>query len=278
MGYFDMTVLALSVKCVICMSVRVDADSISVFPCTLTGGSMTVTIFIAIVAAIAGLIVIMGLLKRQPSGGECYESRGGLFTTAERSFLEALEQALDSRYRVFGKVRLGDLITPAGDHTSGKRIAMFNRINQNQVDFVVCTASELALVGVIALEDQSYGHEDRAGRGGFVDLALAMAGIPVLRFPAKNGYQVLEVRARLSELLHPKADDRLDAHRVGLTRNPTLEAIMDSRPAQPDSDATACPSCSAAMVKRQVVTGSNAGGYFWACSTFPVCCQVVKIG
>jgi Protein of unknown function (DUF2726) len=235
-------------------------------------------VIISIAAVIIGLLIVLNMnLLLGRSDVADYERRCNLFTPVERSFLGVLEQALDSRYRVFGKVRLGDLIKPADDRTAGKRMAALNRINQNFVDFVVFTANELALVGVITLEDPSHGHEDRAGRGGFVDQSLAAAGIPVLRFPAKTGYQVQEVRARLAELLHPNTGAVYKAVGEG-ARNPALDAIMESHPVQPDSDATTCPSCSAAMVKRQVVTGQNAGGYFWACSTFPMCTQVVKIG
>jgi len=239
---------------------------------------MNFTIAVTMLVVVAGFVIAMGLLQRQPCDGGDYESRGILFTPAERSFLGVLEHALDSRYRVFGKVRLGDLVKPSGDQAGGRRLAALNRISQNHVDFVVCTANELALVGVLALEDRSHGHEDRAGRGGFIDLTLAAAGIPILRFPAKKQYQVQEVRAILADLLHPKAEGVLKAAGAALPHNPAIDAIMESRPVQPDSDATVCPSCSAAMVKRQVVTGQNAGGYLWACSTFPMCSQVVKIG
>ena len=35
--------------------------------------------------------------------------------------------------------------------------------------------------------------------------------------------------------------------------------------------ATSCPLCSSSMVKRTARNGSNAGGEFWGCSTFPKC-------
>jgi hypothetical protein len=237
-------------------------------------------IIITVAATIIGILIAMNmdlLLGRSGVTVE-YERRSSPFTPAERSFLMVVEQALDSRYRVFGKVRLDDLIKPADSPAGGNPITAQNRFNRYHVDFVVCTANELALVGVLALEDPSHGHEDRAGRGGFIDLALAMAGIPVLRFPAKKGYQLQEVRARLAELLHPKTGAVLKAVGVDVPHNPTLDAIMESHPVQPDSDVTTCPSCSATMVKRQVVTGHNVGVLFWACSTFPMCSQVVKIG
>ena len=71
---------------------------------------MNIDYVITVVVLVVGLVIAMGLLQRVSGGEVCYESRGGLFTPAERSFLSVLEQALDCRYRVFAKVRLGDLI------------------------------------------------------------------------------------------------------------------------------------------------------------------------
>ena len=150
---------------------------------------------------VVGLFIAVKLLQAQSGEKAGYENRGNLFTPAERSFLGALEQALDGRYRVFGKVRLGDLIKPAKAVAAGKRTAALNRINQKHVDFVVCTANELALVGVLELDDLTHGREDRGERDEFVDQALAIAGIPVLRFPAKKGYAVQDVRPRLAEMI-----------------------------------------------------------------------------
>lgn len=241
---------------------------------------MNILFVLIMVAIVVGLLIAVKLIQVRTGNLADFESRTALLTPAERSFLEVVELALDSRYRVFGKVRLGDLIKPANGLDAGQRIAAQNRINQMHVDFVVCTANELALVGVLALDDQSHGHEDRAGRGGFVDQALAMAGIPLLLFPAKHGYSVLEVRARLAEMMRAGTKPVVaSAAPEGISPlNPVLDAIMESNPVQPDSRALACPKCSSVMVKRHAVRGHNAGKYFWACSTFPMCRQVVEIG
>jgi very-short-patch-repair endonuclease len=241
-------------------------------------------IFVIIVATIVvGLFIAMKLIQAQSGKIAGYESGGNLFTPAERSFLGVLEQALDSRYRVFGKVRLGDLIKPVKALAAGKRTTARNRINQKHVDFVVCTANELALVGVLELDDHSLGCEDRAGRDEFVDQALAMAGIPVLRFPAQKGYAVQDVRAWLAEMMlaGTKSGVAPTVQKVQKAIAPLitpLDAIFESYPVQPDAVAPACPKCSSAMVKRYSVKGCNAGRYFWACSTFPMCRQVEEIG
>jgi very-short-patch-repair endonuclease len=241
---------------------------------------MNILSVIIIAAVIVGLMFALKLKQARPDERANYENRGDLFTPAERSFMGVLEQALDSLYRVFGKVRLGDLVKPAKGLAAGKRTAALNRINQKHVDFVVCTANELTPVGVLELDDRSHSRGDRAGRDEFIDQALAMAGIPLLRFPAKNGYAVQDVRARLAEMMHAgtKSGVAAMAQKAVVPNNPDLDAIMESNPVPPDSVVPCCPKCSAKMVKRQSLKGERAGRYFWACSTFPMCRQVVEIG
>jgi hypothetical protein len=241
---------------------------------------MNILIAVIMVSIVFGLLISMTLVQAQQVEKDDYESRGNLFTPVERSFLVVLEKALDSRYRVFGKVRLEDLIGPAAGIGAGKRTAALNRINQKYVDFVVCTANELALVGVLQLDYQSYKSKDRAVRDEFIDQALANARIPLLRFPARLGYSAQDVRARLTEEMIRAGSWTKD---VSVAQKPidqtssALDAIMGSTPVQSDSVVPGCPKCSAAMVKRLVHNGQNSGRHFWACSTFPMCRQVLDI-
>lgn len=232
------------------------------------------------VAAVVVLIIILKLVRVRADGGTGYESRGVLFTPAERSFMGVLEQALDSRYRVFGKIRLGDLVKPARGLSNSKRAAAQNKINQKHVDFVVCTANELALVGVLELDDTSHLRRDRAERDRFVDQVLAAAGIPILRFPAKKGYGVQEVRARLAEMMSANAKSGAVAAPVknAAPAVPLAPVSAKHAPSTPDGDPALCPQCSAQMVRRQAVRGLNAGKYFWTCSTYPACRQMAEVG
>jgi len=241
---------------------------------------MDINTLMVIFAVSIGLLIALKLLEMRFGERADYESRNSLLTPAERSFLGTLEQALDSRYRVFGKVCLGNLIKPVKGLDVGRWTTAQNRINQQYVDFVICTANELALVGVLALDDQSHGHEDRAGRDGFVDQVLSIAGIPVLCFAAQKEYSVQDMRVRLAEMISGTAKPGVvsGAQKAFTAFNPTLDAIMESNPVPTDSGAPGCPKCSAVMVKRHTERGQNAGRYFWACSTFPMCSQVMEIG
>lgn len=232
---------------------------------------------------LAGSIVtiVMGFLialKLRPSLSDRlidFERRDNLFTATERSFLGALELALNGRYRVFANVCLTDLvILPKEYRTAAKKM-----IHQKHVDFVVCTAVELAPVGVCELNDRSRRRLDRPGRDELVERVLAQAGIPVLQFAVQKTYNVQEIRTRLEKMMHGKS--KLDEAAVPSQEitplNPVLDAIMNSIPVQTGTSQFACPKCSAVMVKRLAVKEHSFGKYFWACSTFPKCRQIVEI-
>lgn len=240
---------------------------------------MNILLIIIIVAVVAGLLITMEMITARSDEPTTFESNGTLLTPVERSFMAVLEQALDSRYRVFAKVRLGDLLRPAKGISAGKRIAAQNRVNQKYVDFVVCTANELTLVGVLELNDLLPKSEIQTGRDEYVKQVLAMAGIPLLRFPAQRKYTVQEVRAQLADMLCINKFSGVSSatHRHDTSVIPVLDAILESIPVQHESVAPDCPECKATMMKRQVMRGQNAGKHFWACSTFPLCRQIAGI-
>lgn len=240
--------------------------------------------FLILAAAIIVILAVWAALKAKQGASSkdqafTFDSRDTLFTPAERSFLGVLEQALDEQYRVFGKVRLGDLVKPAKGLSKSKRTTALNKINQKHLDFVICSATNLAVVGVVELDDQSHGREDRAGRDVFVDQALAGSKIPVARFSAKQAYAIPEVRMKLREALKldiGTAESSLSIAEA-LPAPTTYNIAASTGISQGEEKAPVCPKCAAVMVKRQAKNGPHAGKLFWACSTYPKCRQVVAI-
>lgn len=101
---------------------------------------------------------------------------------------------MGDEYRVFGKVRLADIIKVSG--VSGKaRQAAFNRIQAKHLDFVLCAADDLRIRFAVELDDRS--HSARRSRDRFVDQAMDAAGVLLHRFPAKQAYTIQAVRERL---------------------------------------------------------------------------------
>lgn len=239
-------------------------------------------LLIIIVLVLIAVAVLAALKAKQssPDAGLAFEGRGELFTPAERSFLGVLEQALaGSHYRVFGKVRLGDLVKPAKGLTASKRTSAQNRINQKHVDFLICTDTDLVVVGVVELDDQSHGRGDRAERDSFVDDALKKANIPVLRFPAKKSYPLAEVKVKLQTVLADLEGPMPTTAQTEAKSLPPESVSSEPLETKPPTDSAipVCEKCSAEMVKRQAKNGPHAGKFFWACSTYPKCRNVVAI-
>lgn len=255
---------------------------------------MSIWIVVAIVLVVAGLFVALktkqGLKKE---AGFEFEKREFLFSPAERSFLGVLEQALDSQYRVFGKVRLGDIVKPAKGLVPSKRTSASNRINQKHVDFVICSAADLAVLTIVELDDQSHAREDRVKRDDFVNQALLAAKIPTIHFSVQKGYKLQEVKAKLAEYL-TKVSAPVSLESIqGLTSGEKSESIQmgnvlpEMNLAATDSvtpeksiqaESPICLKCASEMVKRQAQKGPYSGDYFWACSAYPKCRQVISIG
>jgi len=150
------------------------------------------------------LVVLLVLSRRQARserlGSVVYERRH-LFGKAERSFLAVLDEALGDQARAFGKVRLGDLLqVPAAVAGDVRRDAR-NAIVDRGVDFVVCDPADLRVLAVVELDEASQAADRAEERDAVVDAALASAGIPVIRFAARSGYALAEVRRRLDPVL-----------------------------------------------------------------------------
>src|SRR6056297_447481 len=159
-------------------------------------------IFLLVLLAVAVLVlaVLSGLARR--GGGRApmgypYGPQRALFTPAERSFLGVLEQATDETLRIFGKVRLADVIKVNAGLTRSARQTAFNRISGKHLDFVLCEPTDLKVVAAIELDDKSHAEPSRQQRDSFVDAALGAADIPVHHFSAKHSYSVREVRTML---------------------------------------------------------------------------------
>ncbi len=68
---------------------------------------MSISVVVLLLLAVLIVVAVLKVMPSPQDDGLSFQTREFLFTPSERSFLGVLEQALDSGYRVFGKVRLG---------------------------------------------------------------------------------------------------------------------------------------------------------------------------
>jgi hypothetical protein len=161
------------------------------------GGVSLLNILIPAVLLVATLLIGLRRIGRLGGGkGPLpYESNGPLLSRAERSFCGVLVQAVEGRYPIFAKVRLGDVLTvPPGTQQFWTHR---NKIDRKHVDFVLCSPRDLTPVLAIELDDASHERADRRARDAFVDRALEAAGLPILHVPAQHAYVPAELRARI---------------------------------------------------------------------------------
>lgn len=186
-----------------------------------------------------------------------YKAAGPLFTPAERSFLGVLDQAVGDRARVFGKVRVLDVIIPVLGLDKSSRSVALNKINRKHFDFVLCKPNDLSVICVIELDDKSHQKKSRQERDEFLLDTCVAAGIPMIQVPARAAYTISAVAEMFSGLLPGS---------VGVEVGSEVQAPLASV-----DNSDNCPKCSSSLVKRTVKKGEHAGKKILACSTYPAC-------
>ena len=152
-------------------------------------------ILILLFALLLALVLVLRLAMPSRLGEQFkYEINKSLFSPAERSFLGVLETSLPEGVRVFGKVRVADVLSPSKrDGTKGWQAA-FNKISRKHFDYVLCDASTLQVKAVIELDDKSHKSERASVRDRFLNEACRTAQLPIIRFTAKRAYTIKQVQ------------------------------------------------------------------------------------
>ena len=132
-----------------------------------------------------------------------YTAAPQLFTPGEQAFLQALEEAAGD-YRVYGKVRLADVLSVLKGLPKSEQQRAFNRVSQKHLDFVLCHPHDLSIFCVVELDDKTHGRRDRRDRDAFFERALEAAQVPLVRVPSRRSYKVDALR----ELLNTNTDQR----------------------------------------------------------------------
>jgi len=162
------------------------------------GTLIALVIFILILAGVA--VFLKQQLMGSETGGDVEYTEAPLLSAAERVFFEALVRACGSDRHILAKVRLGDVITPKASKSEAKEWRRaFNMIQSKHLDFLVCEPGTLKVLCALELDDKSHRRADRATRDGFVEKALAGAGVPLARFPVQRAYKEQEITKKILE-------------------------------------------------------------------------------
>lgn len=206
-------------------------------------------IWIVIIILVLVFLVFTLLKPVLQSQGEYMKAR--FLSLAEKDFLKALDSSIGSKYRVFAKVRLADIITPAAGNKSSWQ-TRFNKINAKHIDFLLCGMTDGEPVCAIELDDRTHSANSQGRKDTFKNHALQSAGIPIARFPVSRTYLNAEIAA-------------------------SIESATSRSPVPTTRQSPVCPKCGKQMVERKAQTGPNAGHSFWGCSGYPACKGIVNV-
>ncbi|MCX4189423.1 DUF2726 domain-containing protein [Methylophaga sp. OBS3] len=191
-----------------------------------------------------------------------------LLTPAEISFHHVLKLAVSSEYDIHAKVRLADVINVhKGIPKSSWRTA-FNRIQSKHLDFVLVDKQTAEIICAIELDDASHANSSRQARDKFLEEVMTVAKLPLLRLPARQGYQSQDIQAQLTQLimpgnLNPIVDEPND-NNLKVYLRPELDGEMSEVP-------TSCPKCGGNLLARKAMKGKGTGKTFLGCSNYPKC-------
>jgi hypothetical protein len=158
-----------------------------------------------LVAVVVMLAVVFGSQLAKGGGklGFPYVPAKRLFSEAERRFLAVLDEAVGADYRVFGKVRLGDVAQVKSGLGRSAAQGALNRIGSKHFDFVVCRSTDLSIACAVELNDRSHAGKRAQARDEIVAGVCQAIGLPLLTVPARSTYTVDDVRASFHQAVAP---------------------------------------------------------------------------
>ena len=154
-----------------------------------------------VVAVVIAVLFVKG--RNQYS----YRIKGPLFSPAERSFLGVIDAAVSDTYRVFGKVRVADVLSPQKGMSRKHWQIAFNKISAKHFDYVLCCKDTLKIIAVIELDDKSHNKAASKNRDKLLKEACESASLTLVRFPAKASYSIAEVRQSVADAINPPIEE-----------------------------------------------------------------------
>lgn len=178
---------------------------------------------------LAGLLLLALILSLHRRFGRRarwpYVADEVLFSPPQRAFLAVLERALGSDYRVYGRVRVAEVIGLRRRLDRAARRRAYARLGERQFDFLVCRAGSGAIACAVNLLPRA-----RLGRGlrpDTLERVCLAAGLPFVRLREADDYVEAELAQRVHAAMAAMAALRPPAQ-------PSVERGQPARPAPPD--------------------------------------------
>lgn len=188
-----------------------------------------------------------------------------LFSNAEKNFLKSLDQAVETRVRIFGKVRIADAISIADNKDKNKKRwqVAFNKVAMKHFDYVICDRRDLKILAVIELDDNSHNSKDRKSRDTFLNDLCNSVGLPLVRVKAARYYDTSQLANEILSVCNIDAENKISSA-PSSGRRTIKQNVQQCEPKTKN-----CSRCNSPMVLRTHEGGADTS--FWDCSSFPRC-------
>ncbi|NCU42014.1 MAG: DUF2726 domain-containing protein [Candidatus Moranbacteria bacterium] len=146
--------------------------------------------FFGIIIIILVLRLALIYLKRKNKKEEIlpYKKQESLLTSKEKEFFTFLLETISSKYFVFPKVRMCDIIS-VPKMENKEYYHFFNKIQSKHVDFLLCNKETLEPILAIELDDSSHKKVTRRLRDISVNAIFESANLPILHIPTAHSYE-----------------------------------------------------------------------------------------
>lgn len=177
-----------------------------------------------------------------------------LFTPSQMAFQSVLEQAVGKHYRVYGRVRVADIVGVRPRLARRDRERAYARLGERCFDFVICRPDTSAIACAINLAPRS-----RLRKGppkDRLDHICAAARLPFVRFRESERYFLPDVQERIAaamrlrisgvrddeispdeaaDMLHQLSGEIRDTERAPLSLGKASAATVQSSPSRQPS-------------------------------------------
>jgi len=187
-----------------------------------------------LVAWLVPFLIIAVKMMRRPTVARVeefqYTRNRALFSPAERLLLGALEQAVGEDYRIFGKVRVADIVSvrPTADRSAWLRA--FNQISGQHFDFVICDKKNLSIRCAIELNDETNGSRQRQERDTFSEDICRSISLPFIQIQAARDYLAIELRKKIFAALREDSEAEMADSEQPFSAALATDPRIDDRP------------------------------------------------
>lgn len=130
-----------------------------------------------------------------------FVKRATLCTQKERKFLGCLVMAVGSKYLIFSKVRMADLVKMSQGINENERIKAYGKVSKDHVDFVLCDKVSTEIICVVDLYDRSQDNKTEKKRALYMDKLFRQVDIPFVRFPILEKYPIRIIRENIQRVI-----------------------------------------------------------------------------